>query len=509
MAGCRIAGNPLNIAQHVERAAKLFPEKPAIIFEGAQLQYADLNTRANRVANALKANGVQRGDRVALYLPNIPQFAVCYLAILKVGALAVSINAILKAAEVKYILDDSESKVLFTTGDLLPNLKDLTGFQNLSGLQLVVCAGDAHGHPTLDDWQSRGASDATALDMQPHEPALLLYTSGTTGFPKGATLTHGNVVSNMWATMHHAGYRPADRLALFLPLFHVFGQNFIMNAAFNACATVALYRRFVPDQVLDSIQRDRVSMFFAVPTIYISLLNLDLSRWDLSSIRYDFSAAATMPQEVSRRWTERFGRPIYEGYGLTETSPFACYNHDFRHKFGSVGTAIENFELKILDENDEELPLGQWGEICIKGPGVMQGYWRRPEDSARALRSGWFHSGDIGTMDDEGYVFIVDRVKDMINVSGFKVWPAEVEQFIYRHPAVKEAAVYGVPDTLKGERVKASIVLKAGERASAEEIIAYCRERMAVYKAPESVTFVDELPQSATGKILKRVLRDK
>src|SRR5205085_3974662 len=186
----------------------------------------------------------------------------------------------------------------------------------------------------------------------------------------------------------------------------------------------------------------------------------------------------------------------------------ACYNHDFRHKFGSVGTAVENFELKILDEHDLELPLGQWGEICIKGPGVMQGYWGKPEDTARALRGGWLHSGDIGTMDDEGYVFIVDRLKDMINVSGFKVWPAEVEQFLYRHPAIKEVAVYGIPDALKGERVKASVILKEGSTASGEEIIAYCRERMAVYKAPESVAFVKELPKSATGKILKRLLRD-
>jgi long-chain acyl-CoA synthetase len=248
-------------------------------------------------------------------------------------------------------------------------------------------------------------------------------------------------------------------------------------------------------------------MCFAVPTIFISLLNMDLSAYDLSSIRYDFSAAATMPQEISRRWTERFGRPVYEGYGLTECSPFACYNHDFRHKFGSVGAAVENFELKILDENDSELPLGQWGEICIKGPGVMQGYWGKPDDTARALRGGWLHSGDIGTMDDEGYVFIVDRVKDMINVSGFKVWPAEVEQFLYRHPAVQEVAVYGLSDPVKGESVKASIVLRAGAAATGDEIIAYCRERIAVYKAPQTVEFVSELPKSATGKILKRVLR--
>jgi long-chain acyl-CoA synthetase len=303
------------------------------------------------------------------------------------------------------------------------------------------------------------------------------------------------------------GVRQTDRLLLFLPLFHVFGQNAIMNTAFAGCATVVLHRRFVPDQVLASIARERATMFFAVPTIFIALLALDLDRHDLSSIRYEFSAAATMPQEISRRWTERFGRPVFEGYGLTECSPFAAYNHDFRHKLGSVGTPVENTDVRILGDDDQEVPLGTWGEICIQGPGVMQGYWGRPEDTARAIRGGWLRSGDIGTMDDEGYVFIVDRVKDMINVAGFKVWPAEVEQALYRHPAVREAAVYGVADPVKGEAVKAAIVLKAGAAATAEEIVAFCRDRLAVYKAPATVEFVSELPKSATGKILKRVLR--
>jgi long-chain acyl-CoA synthetase len=345
--------------------------------------------------------------------------------------------------------------------------------------------------------------------MSSEDTAAILYTSGTTGFPKGAMLTHGNVVSNIWATVHHAGFNLNDRMPLFLPLFHVFGQNFIMNATFTACATLVMYRRFVPDQVLDSIGRDHVTMFFAVPTIYINLLNMDLSKYDLSSIRYEFSAASTMPQEISAQWTERFGRPVFEGYGLTECSPFACYNHDFRHKFGSVGAPVENFEIKIFDENDGEVPLGEWGEICIKGPGVMSGYWNRPEETSAALRNGWLHSGDIGTMDDEGFVFIVDRVKDMINVAGFKVWPAEVEQYLYRHPAVKELAIYGVPHPAKGETVRAAVVLKENEDVTTEEIIAFCRERMADYKVPASVEFIEELPKSATGKILKRVLRDQ
>jgi long-chain acyl-CoA synthetase len=345
--------------------------------------------------------------------------------------------------------------------------------------------------------------------MEPSDPALLLYTSGTTGVPKGATLSHGNVVSNNWSVVHHAGYRPEDRLILFLPLFHVFGQNFIMNSCFLAGGTLVLHRRFVPDVVLESIGREQITMFFGVPSIYVALLNLDVPPERLRSIRYWFSAAATMPQEISRRWHQRFGRPIYEGYGLTETSPFAAYNHDFQHKFGSVGTPVENFEIRIVDEADQEVPLGSLGEIAIKGPGVMLGYWNRPQDTAGAIRNGWFHSGDVGSMDDQGYIFIVDRVKDMINRAGFKVWPAEVEQLLYRHAAVKEAAVYAIPDAESGEAVAAAIVLREGASATSMEIINYCRDRAAVYKAPSRVDFVRELPKNATGKILKRVLRER
>jgi long-chain acyl-CoA synthetase len=344
--------------------------------------------------------------------------------------------------------------------------------------------------------------------MQPGEPAALLYSSGTTGSPKGVTLTHDNVVSNARATVKHCGFRHEDRLACFLPLFHVFGQNFIMNGCFEAGATLVLWRRFVQDAVLEGIRHDKVTMFFAVPTIYIALLNAAVAKEKLASVRYYFSAAATMPQEISRRWADAYGQRVYEGYGLTECSPFAAYNHVSEHRFGSVGTAVENFELKIFGESDVEVPRGEWGEIVIRGPGVMKGYWGKPEDTARALRGGWLHSGDIGRMDADGYVYIVDRLKDMVNVSGFKVWPAEVENVLYRHPAVEEAAVYGAPDPLKGEQVRAAIVLRQGRRASAEELIGHCRDYLAVYKAPERIEFVSELPKSATGKVLKRVLRN-
>lgn len=495
----------MNVAQNIETACKLFPEKTAILFEERQIKYMELNAAANRLANALTANGIQKGNRVALYLPNIPEFIVCYFAILKAGAIAVSVNPMLKAYELKYILNDSGAVLLFTVGELLENL-EREEYKNLR--DVVVCEGDAQGNPVLSEWMEKGADEFRTADLNPDEPASILYTSGTTGFPKGATLTHGNVVSNTWTTVHHAGFTPDDRMSLFLPLFHVFGQNFIMNGTFTACATLALYRRFVPDMVLDAIGRDHVTMFFAVPAIYIALLNMDLSKYDLSSIRYEFSAASTMPREISSQWSERFGRPVFEGYGLTECSPFACYNHDFRHKFGSVGTAVENFEIKIMDDDDREVPLGKWGEICVRGPGVMQGYWNRPEETQKALRNGWLHSGDTGLMDDEGYVFIVDRVKDMINVAGFKIWPAEIEQFLYTHPEIQEIAVYGVPHAEKGETVRAAIVLKEGASATAEDITAFCRENLANYKLPAVVDFVDELPKSATGKILKRVLRD-
>ena len=496
----------MNIAQNIETGAKLFPGKTAILFEGEEITYDELNTAANRLAHALKANGIQKGNRIALYLPNIPEFAVCYFGALKVGAIVVSVNPMLKSYELKYILNDSEAVVLFTVGELLENVKR-DEFEKLQ--EVVVCEGDAHGNPKLSNWLQKGRDNFQMEDLNPEESASILYTSGTTGVPKGATLSHGNIVSNAWTTVHHAGFTPDDRMSLFLPLFHVFGQNFIMNGTFTACGTVCMHRRFVPDVVLDSLGRDRVTMFFAVPAIYIVLLNTDLSKYDLSTIRYEFSAASTMPREISSQWTERFGRPVYEGYGLTECSPFACYNHDFKHKFGSVGTPVENFEIKILDENDRAVPPGKWGEICVRGPGVMRGYWNQPEETDSALRNGWLHSGDTGYMDDEGYVFIMDRVKDMINVAGFKVWPAEIEQFLYKHPAIKELAVYGVPHAEKGEIVKAAIVLKENASATTEEITVFCRENLAAYKIPTSVDFIDELPKSATGKILKRVLRDQ
>jgi long-chain acyl-CoA synthetase len=496
----------MNIADHVERAARRLKNHPAILFEGKGVTYETLDYCAAALADALSRHGVRRGDRIALYLPNIPAFALAYLAGLRAGAIVVSINSIFKWEEVRYIVNDSRPKVVFTTAELLPNLPrpECPSIEHT-----VLCEGREPDEIALEDWLAKGAPSARAVNMGADDPAVLLYSSGTTGFPKGVTLTHANVVSNTRITAKLCRYRSGDRLALFLPLFHVFGQNFIMNAGFEAGATLVMFRRFVPEIVLAAIGRERITKFFAVPTIYIGLLNADLSKHDLSSIDFYFSAAATMPEEISRRWTDRFGKRVYEGYGLTECSPFACYNHTSEHRFGSVGTAVDGFTLAILDPQDVEVPRGQWGEICIRGPGVMKGYWGKPEDTVHALRNGWLHSGDIGRMDEDGYVYIVDRVKDMVNVSGFKVWPAEVEHVLYRHPAIREVAVYGAPDPEKGEQVRAAVVLREGATASADSLARFCRDHLAAYKVPERVELVRELPKSATGKILKRVLREQ
>lgn len=500
------AGDDMNLSNNLERQAALRPGHPFIRFEGETLTYAEANRQVGLLAAALAAAGVGKGDRIAIFLPNVPAFAIAYFAAQRIGAIAVSINAIFKTEEVRYLLDDSGAIAVVTLGEI-------QGFvpSDCPALRIRIVV-DSPGADGLAAWLERGEAAGgagPAVDCASDDAAALLYSSGTTGFPKGVELTQNNIHTNIVVAAKYAGYRPDDRLAVFLPLFHVYGQNFILNACVLAGATVVLFRRFVPGVVLKAIGEERVTVFFGVPTIFIGVLAADLSSYDLSSLRFEMSAAATMPEEISRRWTERFGRRIHEGYGLTECSPFACFNDLHQHRFGSVGRAVEGFELAIFDESGREVERGAWGEIVIRGPGVMRGYWRRPDDTAQALRGGWLHSGDIGRMDDDGYVYIVDRVKDMINVSGFKVWPAEVEQYLYRMPQVQELAVYGVADAMGGEQVAVAVVPRPGQALTGQQVVDYCRANIAAYKVPSRVDIVEELPKSATGKILKRVLRER
>lgn len=494
----------MNIAKNLERARLFFPDKPALIFEGKTYTYCQLDEAVNRLANGLRTLGVEKGDRVALFLPNIPEFVFGYYAVQKIGAIAVSVNAMLKRHEVKYIVNDAGTSVMLTTASLRQEVVD----EDLPDLKhVIITEGEAGNDLSLEGLMAKGDTLFKIAETDMHDPAAILYTSGTTGFPKGAVLTQMNIGSNSLSASNHSGVRPDDRLHLFLPLFHCFGQNYILNGGISKCATLVLHRRFEPEPVLEAIQKERVTLFFAVPTVFIYFLNMDTSGYDLSSLRYCFTAAANMPRETAMGWKEKFGMIIHEGYGLTECSPFASYNHDFRHKFGSIGMPIENVDMKIADESGNELPAGEMGEIIIRGPNVMKEYWRNPEATAAAIQNGWLRSGDIGMTDGDGYFFITDRVKDMINVAGFNVYPNEVEQVLYRHPAVHEAAVYGVPDPIKGEAVHAAIVLKENAEATPEQIMDFCRTNMAVYRMPRKVVFVDQLPKSATGKILKRILR--
>ena len=494
----------MNITHHVERASQLSPQKVALIFEDVALTYSDLNQQANRLANGLRKLGVTVGDRVALFLPNSPDFVIAYLGVLKLGAIAVSLNVMLKSNEVEFILNDCTAKVLITTEALSQESCQV----NLPHLEtILITDGLAPQGISLSQLMAEASPIAYAIEMAATAAAAIVYTSGTTGFPKGATLSHSNIISNMDAQRRCCGMGPNDRLLLYLPLFHCFGQNAILNSGLSACATIILQRRFKPEQVLAAIAAEQITMFFGVPTVFIKLLNLDTTSYDLSSVRFYFSAAATLPIEVAQRWREQYGRVIHEGYGLTESSPCACYNHPSKYKLGSIGASIEGVEMKVVKGNGVEASPGELGEIIIRGPNVMLGYWNRPLETARVLKGGWFHTGDIGRMDEERYFYIVDRLKDMVNVSGFKVYPAEVENVLYQHPAIAEAAVYGAADPIKGERVQANILLKPDERLTSEQIISFCAERMAAYKIPHTINFVSAIPKNPTGKVLKRLLR--
>ncbi|MDD5033391.1 MAG: AMP-binding protein [Methylococcaceae bacterium] len=491
----------MNIAQALERGSRLFPDNPALIFEGESFSYRRLDELSIGVAQGLAALGIGRGDRVALMLPNSPAFVLGYFGVLKLGAVVVSINTALKSEELGFILNDSGARVLITT-DELHGLA--TGGDGLPLLEqvLVATAGQIGGMAVMST-----CPPYPATDLVPDETAALLYTSGTTGFPKGATLTHGNVVSNVRACVESFGLTPQDKVLLCLPLFHCFGQNAALNPCFEAGATLLLHRQFELEPVLRSIAEDEVTVFFGVPTLY-GIVHGQATPASLRSVRRFISAAAELPARLAREWQEKFDASIGQGYGLTEAC-LACFNPNPSQKPASVGLPLVGIELKVLDQEGREAAPGKLGELAIRGPNVMQGYWNRPNAMAETLRDGWFHTGDIGRIDPEGYCYIVDRIKDMVNVGGMKVYPSEVETVLSRHPAVNEVAVYGVPHALLGEEVRASVVLAPNQNVEVETLLAYCGERLAEFKRPSAIEFVATLPKSPTGKILKRLLRER
>jgi long-chain acyl-CoA synthetase len=494
----------MNIAHNLERSQGLFPHKTAILFEGGSLTYQELNSISNRIANGLSQWGVEPGDRVAIFLPNIPEFMGCYFAIQKLGAVAVTLNSSLKAREARFILNDCQAKIVITTAALRGQLK-----RNELPLvkQIFIAEGEAGSDLLLSDLMAKVSPHAFAVDREVDDPAVIIYSSGTTGFPKGATLSQGNVVSTVRTTTYTLRLQADDRIMLCLPAFHNYGQYATFNPCVDAAATLILHREFELDAILRSFVNDQVSTFFGVPTLYTLLCDKATPK-QLASVKRCISAGASLPLDISERWQNKFGLAINQIYGLTECS-MAGFNHFFKYQPGSIGMPVENTEFKIVDETGHIVPTGELGEIAVRGPGVMLGYWNQPEATALAIKEGWFYTGDIGRQDQNGYFSIVDRLKDMVNVGGEKVYTSEVEQVLYLHPAVAEAAVYGVAESLMGEQVRAAIILKAGQETTEDVLKDFCQQALADYKVPSVINFVDALPKGRTGKVLKRVLRDE
>ncbi len=489
----------LNLASIVTESASRAPDRVAVRLGDAALTYAELDDRSARLATVLRERGLAPGDRVGVMLPNVPQFPIVYYGALRAGGVVVPMNVLLKRREIAYYLKDSGARLLLAWHGFAEEARsgaaaadaELIEVEPASFAELLAAAEPSPG----------------LADTDPEDTAVILYTSGTTGSPKGAELTHANLHRNADVSRRTTcGIEAGDVVLGALPLFHSFGQTVAMNATLMAGGTLTLVPKFDPGEALATMARDRVTHFYGVPTMFGALLHHpERESFDTSALRTCVTGGASMPVDVLHGFEQAFGAVVLEGYGLSETSPVASSNHPGRErKAGSIGTPIEGVEMRVVDENDEEVPQGEIGEIVIRGHNVMKGYWQRPEASAEAMRGGWFHSGDMARVDEDGYFFIVDRKKDLIIRGGYNVYPREVEEVLYEHPKIREAAVVGVPHDEWGEEIGAAVVLHEGEEMVPDEVSQYVREQIAAYKYPRVVWFLDELPKGPTGKILKR-----
>ena len=487
-----------NFATELETAAAEDPERIAIKLDDLEVNYAALNGASAAVAGFLRDRGVGAGDRVGLLMPNVPYFPIIYFATLRLGGIVVPLNPLLRDREIEYHLSDSGSKILL----------GWNGFDESAGPG-AAAAGVDYVSVAPGDFEGLLAGVTPVGEIEPREDgdgAVIIYTSGTTGTPKGATLTHSNIGRGAEVACDLVSAGPDTVAVATLPLFHVFGMNSVMNVAVHAHGTLTLVPRFEPGNVLGIIERDRATVFAGVPTMYTSMLNHpDREKYDASSLSLCVSGGSALPVEVLRGFDEAFDCKVLEGYGLSESTGMGSFNQpDRERKPGSIGVPIGGTEFRLVDEKDEDVPAGERGEVIMRGPFVMSGYWGKEEATASAMKGGWFHTGDIATVDDDGYYFIVDRKKDLIIRGGYNVYPREVEEAIYEHPAVREVAVVGLPHEELGQEVGAAISLKPGKEATPDEIKAFAKERVAAYKYPRQIWIVDELPKGPTGKILKR-----
>jgi long-chain acyl-CoA synthetase len=508
----------LNLATLLRESAKKNPNKTHIAIGDVQMPYSMTHGLAQKVGGALQGLGIKRGEHVALMLPNVPQFSLAYFGAHYAANPVVPLNVLLTPDEIAYHLDDSDSVALIVWEGFYEAAR--AGFDRVHTCRELIVVKQERTDLTAP----AGAHNLTALamaaspitdvpDTSPSDTAVILYTSGTTGKPKGAELTHFNLFFNAqyMSNMKDSPLVMADAVVLVvLPLFHSFGQTVLQNSISLSGGTLVLLPRFDPLQAAQLIAKHKVNFFAGVPTMYFALLNHpEISDGMLASLEHCVSGGSAMPVEVMKSFDDRFGVNILEGYGLSETSPVASFNQfDRPKKPGSIGLPIWGCEFRLIDDAGTIIDATDTpGEICIKGHNVMNGYYKKPAATAESISDGWFKTGDIATRDSDGFYYIVDRKKDMIIRGGFNVYPREIEEVLYAHPAVAEAAVIGVPHESHGEEVKAVLALKANQQATAEDIIAYCKEHLAAYKYPRIVEFMDALPKGPTGKILKRELR--
>lgn len=490
-----------NLATFLTSSAASSPEVVAVRLDDYSMNYRELDDAAARMVTVLREQGYQPGDRVAVMLPNVPAFVVVYYAVLRAGGVVVPINPLLKGREVGFYLGNSGASIIVAWHGFIEAAVE--GAHDSGTTVITVDEG-------FDARVAAADPDTDVAERDAEDTAVILYTSGTTGHPKGAELTHANLIHNTAVSADTLfKITPDDIIMGCLPLFHAFGQTCGLNAAIRGGATLTLLARFDPAKALSVILRDKVTIFEGVPTMYSALIEARRKEpVDTSTLRVCVSGGAALPVEVLRTFETDFGAVILEGYGLSETSPVASFNRpDRERKAGSIGLPIDGVEFSLVDDLGEPVPVGDRGEIAIRGPNVMKGYWELPEETAQAFVDGWFRTGDIATVDEDGYYYIVDRKKDLIIRGGFNVYPREIEEVLYEHPDVVEAAVVGLPHDTLGEEVGAAVVLRAGSTTTVEDIGAFVKERVAAYKYPRLVWIESELPKTATGKLLRRNVR--